>query len=300
MPLISTPALGRRPIVSFADLTFSQGSLQDYTECPRRFQLRYLLRQPWPALESQPLLEFEQYQELGQRFHRLVQRHINGVAADQISAGVEDADLRRWWKAYLATPPPGLPALGQAERSSGEPSPGWRISAEEVLVAVIGNQQLLARYDLLAIAEGGLAFIVDWKTSRRPATRAQLAQRMQSWVYPFVLVEAGADLGGGPIAPEQVRMVYWFANDPQRPQTLSYSTRQHEAHGRYLRALIEEITTRADPIWPLTPDETRCRFCTYRSLCDRGVEAGDWAAFDDERQPELEFTLDDVPEIAFS
>ena len=44
------PALVRRP-PTVADLTFSQGSLQDYTQCPRRFQLRFLLNQPWPALE---------------------------------------------------------------------------------------------------------------------------------------------------------------------------------------------------------------------------------------------------------
>ena len=38
---------------------FSQNSLQDYVDCPRRFQLRYLLRQPWPAVESEPLSEYE-------------------------------------------------------------------------------------------------------------------------------------------------------------------------------------------------------------------------------------------------
>ncbi|WP_423225093.1 PD-(D/E)XK nuclease family protein [Candidatus Amarolinea aalborgensis] len=287
-------ALVRRPPTP-AELTFSQGSLQDYTQCPRRFQLRFLLNQPWPALESQPLLDFEHYQELGQRFHRLIQRHINGVAAARISAGIQDYDLRRWWQAYLASPPPGLPMPLLAGAHAD-----WLICAEEVLSTVISSQRVAARYDLLAIQENGQALIVDWKTSRQPATRAQLAQRMQSWVYPFVLVEAGADLGRGAIAPEQVRMVYWFANDPERPQTLAYSARQHEAHRRYLAALIEEIATRRDAVWPLTSDESRCRFCTYRSLCDRGVEAGDWATFDDERQPDLDFGLEDVPEIAFA
>ena len=288
------PAQVRRQ-AALTELTFSQGSLQDYTQCPRRFQLRFLLNQPWPALESQPLLEFEHYQELGQQFHRLIQRHISGVAAERISAGIQAFDLRRWWQAYLASPPPGLPTplvVGA--------HPDWLIGAEEVLSTVINGQRLAARYDLLAIQDNGQALIVDWKTSRRPATRAQLAQRMQSWVYPFVLVEAGADLGRGPIAPEQVRMIYWFANDPERPQTLAYSARQHEAHRRYLTALIDEISARRDATWPLTSDEARCRFCTYRSLCDRGVEAGDWAAFDDEREPDLAFGLEDVAEIAFA
>jgi hypothetical protein len=33
---------------------FTQSSLQDYLDCPRRFQLRYVLDQPWPAVESEP------------------------------------------------------------------------------------------------------------------------------------------------------------------------------------------------------------------------------------------------------
>ena len=32
------------------DYQFSQGSLQDYVDCSRRFQLRYLWMQPWPSL----------------------------------------------------------------------------------------------------------------------------------------------------------------------------------------------------------------------------------------------------------
>ena len=38
---------------------FSQASLNDYVECARRFQLRYLLEQEWPAVASEPLLERE-------------------------------------------------------------------------------------------------------------------------------------------------------------------------------------------------------------------------------------------------
>jgi len=34
--------------VSFS---FAQSSLQDYLDCPRRFQLRYVLNQPWPTID---------------------------------------------------------------------------------------------------------------------------------------------------------------------------------------------------------------------------------------------------------
>jgi hypothetical protein len=42
------------------DFQFSQGSLQDYVDCRRRFQLRYLDQLAWPAVEAEPLLEHEQ------------------------------------------------------------------------------------------------------------------------------------------------------------------------------------------------------------------------------------------------
>ena len=36
------------------DFHFSQGSLQDYVDCQRRFQLRYLMKLAWPAVDAEP------------------------------------------------------------------------------------------------------------------------------------------------------------------------------------------------------------------------------------------------------
>ena len=38
---------------------FSQRSLQDYVDCRRRFELRYLQNLAWPAVEAEPHLEQE-------------------------------------------------------------------------------------------------------------------------------------------------------------------------------------------------------------------------------------------------
>ena len=38
---------------------FSANNLQDYLDCPRRFELKYILKQNWPAITSQPVLEME-------------------------------------------------------------------------------------------------------------------------------------------------------------------------------------------------------------------------------------------------
>ena len=61
------------------DFHFSQGNLQDYSDCPRRFQLRYLLELAWPAVEAEPADEFETRIRDGEAFHRMVQQHVLGV-----------------------------------------------------------------------------------------------------------------------------------------------------------------------------------------------------------------------------
>ena len=49
-----------------------------------------------------------------------------------------------------------------------------------------------------------------------------------------------------------------------------------------------------------------CAFCAYRSRCNRGVNAGDLEDVDDmdelfvvDMETALEFTLDDIDELAF-
>jgi hypothetical protein len=277
---------------------FTQTSLRDYLDCPRRFQLRYVLGQPWPAVESEPLLEREHLVELGRHFHQMVQQHTLGLPADQIAASADDPDLARWWRNYLNVPPPDLPAAGAVRR------------AEVMLTATLdlkglqdlpGPGRIAAKYDLLAIEPGRRAVIVDWKTERKRPTRTQLAappRGVQTWVYRYVLVEAGAALNGGrPIEPEQVTLIYWFAEFPAEPEVLPYDSTQHAEDAAFLTRLVSEIASRSDPIWPLTADETRCRYCVYRSLCERGITAG--TGDESDLEQDLDIELAEVEEIAY-
>ena len=140
---------------------------------------------------------------------------------------------------------------------------------------------MIAKFDLIAIEPGRRAVIVDWKTSAKRPRPGWLIQRLQTRVYRYLLVRAGAALNGGqPLRPEQVEMIYWFANFPDEPERLRYDATQFEADGRYLAEMAAEIAQRDDEVFSLTDDVKRCLFCAYRSLCRRGVEAGDLDAAD--------------------
>jgi hypothetical protein len=164
----------------------------------------------------------------------------------------------------------------------------------------VGDQRLLARFDLLAITPGERAVIVDWKTTRHKPKRATLAARLQTRVYPFVLAEAGAELFGGPLKPEQISVVYWFAEAPTEPEVFEYSAAAHEDARAYLSGLIGEVIKRREEIWPLTEDVKRCEYCVYRSLCNRGTAAGDFREVDFEADDsDFAIDLDGIEEIAF-
>jgi len=260
---------------------FSQASLNDYLDCPRRFQLRYVLEQAWPAVESEPLIERERLADLGQRFHRLVQQHVHGLPIEQLTRSASaDFDLARWWENYLRL---------DAGSWRGKLPSSQR--AEAVLSIPFGAHRLIAKYDLLAMGEGR-AVIVDWKTERKQPDRATLLKRLQTRVYRYVLAKSNPSL-----APDAIDMVYWFAEYPTEPEILPYDAGQFAADESFLHSWLAEIESRTEDVWPLTPDERKCRFCTYRSLCERGIVAG--VAELDEVEVDLEVDLAQIDEIAY-
>ena len=80
--------------------TLSQSSLQDYMDCTKRFQLRYLERLSYPAIESEPALENEKHQQEGEYFHRLVQQYLIGIPSEQIAKLANTVNLQRWWENF--------------------------------------------------------------------------------------------------------------------------------------------------------------------------------------------------------
>jgi hypothetical protein len=239
---------------------FSQSSLQDYVDCPRRFQLRYLLRLSWPAVKSQPIQEYEQQMQRGEAFHQCLQRYFLGITPERLAAStLSDPLLAQWWRDF----------------QSENPVPdGYAKFTEIGLACPIGEHRLVARYDLLAVADQRF-LIFDWKTGKNRPKQAWLQENLQTRVYPFVLVRAGAHLNHGtPLQPEQVEMVYWFSNFPSSPLRFPYNQEKYGADEAYLSGLVQKITACGENDFPLTANLDHCRYCVYRSFCDRGVEAG--------------------------
>ncbi len=274
---------------------FSQSNLQDYVDCQRRFQLKHILHQAWPAVEAEPYLENERLMDQGLKFHRIVRQYLSGVTAQQVALSIRSDEMMQLWWENIYTKSGPLTALSE---------PGIRHYEEISLSVSIAQFRLVAKYDLLVIHPDGRWSIFDWKTSANHPRHRWLAERVQTHVYPFVLAGAGVGLmPGSAINPGQIEMIYWFTNQPEQPERFPYSPAAYREDNRYLSNLVTTISQKGDEIYPLTPDVRRCLFCTYRSLCNRGVAAGDIAHLEEWLEPEtpaeVSIDFDQIGEIEF-
>jgi len=234
--------------------------------------------------------------------------------------------LERWWQAYLAYVPTFDNAWVMPEVSLSIPLSGYRVVAQYDAIVVSGKLAAEHEASQWMAAPGRPPLrIIDWKTYRQRPSRAWLAQRLQTRLYPVILVQAGAsNIGQVHIKSGDIEMCYWLAEYPHDPETFPYDVGTYLADLEFLSTLIAEIDERikitgyksgpgsasvADDAWPLTGDLKRCRFCNFRSLCGRGNVAGslaDYIGEDDQGrltadETGLDFDLDwgQVQEIAY-
>ncbi len=274
--------------------TLSQSSLQDYQDCPRRFELRYLQRLAYPAIETEPALENEKHQQEGEYFHRLAQQHLIGIPAEQVGRLANTENLQRWWGNF------------QDFRSLGD---FGSLYPEITLSAPLGKFRLVAKYDLIAI-EKDRAVIFDWKTYRKRPKNEWIHVRWQTRVYRALLAKAGAHLNSGsPFTPEQIEMVYWFADFPAEPAKFPYKADQFKRDWDALTRIAEEIESASTALgstsltmnFPKTDEVSKCSYCPYRSYCNRGVRAGDAADAELETEAEelFDVNFEQIGEIGF-
>jgi hypothetical protein len=268
---------------------YSQASLQDFATCNRRFYYRYIERLKWPAVESSPVLANENFMKMGAEFHLLVQQYILGIDEQILAKLAQSSGLGEWWQNFIEH----LPFALEDE-----------LLAEKKFIVSIGEHRVLAKFDLIVKRKDDRIIIFDWKTARKLPTRTQMAARWQSKVYPFVIAKMGKNFGiDGKINPEQIEFHYWYPQFPTRPEQFIYSQEDFQRHQDEIEQLIikiESLSEKED--FQLTSNQKLCSFCVFRSLCERGTEAGneiDSSDVFEESELDWEIDFEQVGEIAY-
>jgi len=270
---------------------FSQKSLSDYVACKRLFRYRYYDQIEWPAIEIDPVNERERSMKLGAKFHKILQQFFLGLPRENIENHFTDEILNKWWRNFEV-------CLDEIRTKDDILIPEIRLSAP------IKDQRIIAKLDLIVVKTDRRRIIFDWKTISRRPNKMFLINNMQTRVYPYLLTCAGDHVfPWNEFSPQHLEMVYWFAEHPGAPERIAYSEKQFQEDEKYLHGLVSEIYTLSKSNFVKTDNERHCAYCVYRSLCDRGIEAGkledlDELAFE-ETSVDREFDFDQIKEIEY-
>jgi hypothetical protein len=273
------------------DFHFSASNLQDYITCQRRFELKAIEKQQWPALPSQPIQEQEEHMRNGVLFHQFANQYFLGIPHESISALIHNTNIQRWWNNFV--------------QYFGNENKDEFIVFEHTLAGYLDQQPVLAKLDAIRVVENQW-MIYDWKTGLHLPKRHTMQAKIQSRLYPYMLAAHGAGLNHNqPIAPQHIQMIYWFPEFPQQPIILPYSQEKFDEDRSYLQSLMNEIAQKESGQFQLTDNEKNCIYCVYRSLCARGTIAGNFESIEDEDEEQLldtflnEIDIDQIPEISF-
>jgi len=271
-------------------LHLSQSNLQDFSECPRRFELKVIDNISWPAAYLEPLSKLEQATDIGNKFHQLCHQFFTGIDQDSLSRTISNPELKIMWENFSTF----AKDLQDEDRYS-----------EIILSAPFLGHQLIAKYDLVIRTNNSKIIIYDWKTSSQKPTRTLLSQRYQTFLYPFIFVKSGTSIFKfEQSSPKNVSMNYWYPMSSDPEETFPYSDSLYSENTVQLTDIISKIDgyVNSGKTFPLTNDRKLCAKCVYRSLCERGIQAGKLDPFteiDGEDLSGVHFDIDNISEIEF-
>jgi len=278
------------PVFNSASLVFSQGSLQDYLECPRRFELGFLKDTPWPAPQSSPLSSYEKLTETGNQFHLMCHQFFSGIDPDLIAKTAFNSDLLDLWQSFQ---PYALSLLG------------YPSFTEQILRIPFMNHFLVAKYDLIVMLPENEFLIVDWKTSKQKPTRTSLSSRVQTILYPLIFYQSVSDLFSVDYtSPSSIKMLYRYPLSSEPEELFPYSETKHEEAFQFITDLIAQIEFHIleNRQFALTDDLSKCEYCKFRSFCERGYHAPPIPPGTDLESEDLSstyFDIDMIEEIEF-
>ncbi|MGB2964259.1 MAG: PD-(D/E)XK nuclease family protein [Anaerolineales bacterium] len=272
------------------DFQLNQSNLQDFIDCPRRFQLKVLEGISWPAADSEPIEKFEQFTQLGNRFHLLCQQFFSTIAPNHIQDSIKDPVLLAMWENFL---PYGQNLLK------------YRLYSEQLLTVPFHHYRLLAKFDLIVELSPTQYLIIDWKTSSKKPPRKNLEKRVQTFLYPYIFFLAGSDLfQDKSFQPDFIEMQYWYPLHEDHQEIFLYSKEKHNTVTSDLDRLVTEINSMIEGqnTFSLTSDLSNCQYCIFRSLCNRGTKAGPLDKTQVMEQDDLSnvyFDFEQIKEIEF-
>ena len=195
-------------------LRITQAHLKVLAESPHRFQRQFLddLGMPSVAGNAEAIAR-------GKQFHQLMHQRSLQLPVEALVEG--DRDLQRYFEAYEQQPP----SLLEGDRV-----------AEYPLATPLSSFQLFGVLDVL-VRNADRMQIVDWKTYRRALTAERLKEDWQTRLYLFLLAEWSG------LAPENLSMVYWFAEAPELSVEIGYSAGDCERDRRDISALLEKLNS---------------------------------------------------------
>jgi putative RecB family exonuclease len=264
---------------------FSHSSLSSFETCPKKYQLRYVLKLP---VETEGIEAF-----VGKRVHEVLERLYEFAARGQVPSLARvlarfrvnweeqyDAERLRIVRSEMTATDyvqAGERCLENAYRRL-YPFDDETLGLEQKIEFPLDPEGLYAFrgvVDRLVRARDGALEIHDYKTGRRVPSQAELDRDRQLALYEIGVRAALGEEG-------EVRLV-WHYLFPNVVRTSQRTPEQLSALRQETRGVIDRI--RAETAWE--PREgPLCRWCEYQSVCP--VFAGAAAAVSEPPAPDVE------------
>lgn len=231
---------------------YTQSKLQDFLDCPRRFYLKYIEGQRWPAPITEPQKDFEKRLRRGQQMHQLIEQHLLGIPEEIVQHQIPPYDelLNDWWAEYTY----------QCKALADLPI----IYPEILLSMMIERHLILAKFDAITVDAAQNVVAIDWKTGKLPPP-AKLETRMQTVLYLAVLYRATKSLLGQQPQSITLRYISLATGEIQSFHVTALNIANLEMQ---VFNVIEQIHASS---FDKIIHEDPCRFCVYRGLCGRGT-----------------------------
>lgn len=227
----------------------TQTQISQYEVCKYSYYLRYVKNLVWPIEPS-----VSQNIRKGDDFHLLVRQLILGFPPDSLIIPGKKADLWRWLEVYCARKPLGKPDM---------------VFAEKEVSVLYADVLWLGKFDALTVNDDQL-IIYDWKTGSAIPDQKKYRESPQTKLYRFLARTCASRLIGAgmhAIPAENIEMVYWFPEYPDKTVHLPYSEEEYQQDMTWSKTRAREMTSEAESDYPRTANTHHCRYCDYRTFC---------------------------------